>query len=71
MTVYEIRIKGQLDQHWSAWFDGMTVTHATNGDTVISGPVVDQAALHSLLNKVHSLNLTLVSALRVEANATS
>ena len=71
MTVYEIRIKGQLDQHWSAWFDGMTVTHATNGDTVIFGPVVDQAALHSLLNKVHSLNLTLVSVLRVEANATS
>lgn len=71
MTVYEIRIKGQLDQHWSAWFDGMTVTHATNGDTVISGSVVDQAALHSLLNKIHSLNLTLVSVLRVEANATS
>lgn len=69
MTVYEIRIKGQLDQHWSAWFDGMTVTHGTNGDTIISGPVVDQAALHSLLNKVHSLNLTLVSVLRVETDA--
>ncbi len=71
MTVYEIRIKGQLDQHWSAWFDGMTVTHGTNGDTIISGPVVDQAALHSLLNKVHSLNLTLVSVLRVETDAAS
>jgi len=71
MTVYEIRIKGQLDQHWSAWFDGMTVTHGTNGDTIISGPVVDQAALHSLLIKVHSLNLTLVSVLRVETDAAS
>ncbi len=71
MIVYEIRIKGQLDQHWSAWFDGMTVTHGTNGDTIISGPVVDQAALHSLLNKVHSLNLTLVSVLRVETDAAS
>ncbi len=71
MIVYEIRIKGQLDQHWSAWFDGMTVTHGTNRDTIISGPVVDQAALHSLLNKVHSLNLTLVSVLRVETDAAS
>jgi hypothetical protein len=71
MTVYEIRIKGQLDQHWSAWFDGLTVTHGTNDDTIISGPVVDQAALHSLLNKVHSLNLTLVSVLRVETDEAS
>ncbi len=71
MTVYEIRIKEELDQHWSAWFDGMTVTHGTNGDTIISGPVVDQAALHSLLNKVHSLNLTLVSVLRVETDKAS
>jgi hypothetical protein len=71
MTVYEIRIKGELDQHWSAWFDGMTVTHGTNGDTIISGPVVDQAALHSLLNKVHSLNLTLVSVLRIETDEAS
>ena len=71
MTVYEIRIKGELDQHWSAWFDGMTVTHGTNGDTIIFGPVVNQAALHSLLNKVHSLNLTLVSVLRVETDKAS
>lgn len=71
MAVYEIRIKGQLDQHWSAWFDGMMVTYGTNGDTIISGPVVDQAALHSLLSKVHSLNLTLVSVLRIETDATS
>jgi hypothetical protein len=71
MAVYEIRIKGQLDQHWSAWFDGMMVTYGTNGDTIISGSVVDQAALHSLLSKVHSLNLTLVSVLRIETDATS
>ncbi len=71
MTVYEIRVKGHLDQRWSTWFDGMTVTHEANGDTVFSGPVVDQAALHSLLIKVHTLNLTLISVLRIEMNSTT
>ena len=69
MTVYEIRVKGHLDQRWSTWFDGMTVTNEANGDTVFSGPVVDQAALHSLLIKVHTLNLTLISVLRIETIA--
>ena len=71
MTVYTIRVKGHLDQSWSAWFDGMTITNEVNGDTVISGRVVDQAALHGLLVKVHNLNLTLISVLRAETNATS
>jgi hypothetical protein len=71
MTVYEIRVKGHLDQRWSTWFDGMTVTHELNGDTALSGPVVDQAALHSLLIKVHTLNLTLISVLRIETDATA
>ena len=66
MMLYEIRVKGHLDQHWSEWFNGMTVTNETNGDTVISGSVVDQAALHSLLIKVHNLNLTLISVSRIE-----
>lgn len=70
MILYEIRVKGHLDQHWSAWFDGMTVNNKANGDTVISGPLVDQAALHSLLVKVFNLNLTLVSVLRMETSAT-
>jgi len=70
MTVYEIRVKGHLDQHWSAWFDGMTVNNEASGDTVISGPLVDQAALHSLLVKVYNLNLTLISVLRMETDAT-
>jgi hypothetical protein len=67
--LYEIRVKGHLDQHWSDWFGGMTVTNEVNGDTVISGSVVDQAALHSLLIKVYNLNLTLISVLRIEANS--
>ena len=69
--MYTIRVKGHLDQSWSAWFDGMTITNEANGDTVISGPVADQAALHSLLVKVHNLNLTLISVLRIETDATS
>ena len=70
MTVYEIRVKGHLDQHWSAWFDGMTVNNEASGDTVITGSLVDQAALHSLLIKVYNLNLTLISVLRIEKDAT-
>ena len=70
MPVYEIRVKGHLDQRWSAWFDGMTITNEANGDAIISGPLVDQAALHSLLIKVYNLNLTLLSVLRIEADAT-
>lgn len=71
MTVYKIRVKGHLDRRWSTWFDGMTVTNEANGDTIISGPVVDQSALHSLLIKVHSLNLTLISVFRIETDATA
>lgn len=69
MALYQIRIKGHLDQRWSTWFDGMTLTHDSNGETILSGLVVDQAALHSLLIKVHTLNLTLISVVRIEADA--
>jgi hypothetical protein len=71
MALYEIRIKGYLDQRWSAWFDGMTLTHDANGETILSGLVVDQSALHSLLIKVHTLNLTLISVVRIETDATA
>ena len=70
MIVYTIRVKGHLDQSWSAWFDGMTITNEANGDTAISGPVTDQAALRSLLVKVHNLNLTLISVSRIETDTT-
>ena len=68
MPVYEIRVKGHLDQRWSAWFDGMMITNEANGDAIISGPLVDQAALHSVLIRVYNLNLTLISVLHVEAD---
>ncbi len=59
-TVYRIRVKGHLRPEWSPWFDGMAIVHEANGDTVLSGPVPDLAALHGLLMRVRDLGLTLV-----------
>lgn len=61
MTVYQIRLKEKLDQHWSAWLGGLMMIHKANGETVLTGEVVDQAALHGLLSKVRDLQLTLIS----------
>lgn len=65
---YEIRLKGHLDTRWAAWFDGLTVSHESEGTTVISGPIADQAALHGLLQRVRDLGLPLVSVTQVEAD---
>jgi hypothetical protein len=59
--VYRIRIKGHLGHRWSDWFEGLAITLEDSGDTLLSGPVVDQAALHGLLKKVRDLGLPLVS----------
>ena len=58
---YEIRLKGHLDAKWADWFEGLTITRGDNGETLLSGPVVDQAALHGVLRKVRDLGLPLVS----------
>jgi hypothetical protein len=63
---YEIRLKGQLEARWADWFAGMTITWGDNGDTLLTGPVADQAALYGLLRKVRDLGLPLVSVLRVK-----
>jgi hypothetical protein len=63
---YEIRLTGHLDAHWTAWFDGLDVSRDTDGTTVISGDVADQAALHGLLQRVRDLGLPLVSVTRTE-----
>jgi hypothetical protein len=63
---YEIRLAGHLDARWTAWFDGLTVAYESDGSTVISGQVVDQAALHGLLQRVRDLGLPLVSVRRVD-----
>ena len=62
---YEIRLKGHLDDRWAEWFEGLTITLEENGDTLLTGLVVDQAALHGLLKKVRDLGLLLVSVNRV------
>jgi hypothetical protein len=65
---YEIRLKGHLDERWTEWFEGLSITLEENGDTLLTGPVVDQAALHGLLRKVRDLGLMLVSVNRVQVN---
>ena len=64
--LYEIRVKGHLDDRWIEWFDGLSFTHDGDGTTILRGPVVDQAALHGVLRKVRDLALTLVSVIRVD-----
>jgi hypothetical protein len=65
---YEIRLKGHLENRWAAWFDGMALARERDGTTVIRGSVVDQAALHGLLQRVRDVGLPLVSVTRVEAH---
>ena len=64
--VYQIRIKGHLGRQWTDWFGGLTITLEDNGDTLLTGPVVDQAALHGLLRKVRDLGMPLLSVIRVK-----
>ena len=63
---YEIRIKGHLDDRWTDWFEALTIIREDNGETVLAGPVADQAALHGLLRKVRDLGMPLISVSRVE-----
>ncbi|HEY5275557.1 MAG TPA: hypothetical protein VIK38_03315 [Coriobacteriia bacterium] len=69
-TVYQIRITGQLDSRWADWFEGLTIT-LDGDDTLITGPVVDQAALHGLLKRVRDLGMPLVSVSPVESGPPS
>ena len=64
--VYQIRIKGHLDPRWTGWFGGLTITLEDNGVTLLTGPVVDQAALHGLLRKVRDLGMPLISVTSIE-----
>ena len=65
-VVYQIRLKGHLGSQWTDWFGGLTITLEEDGDTLLTGPVIDQAALHGLLKKVRDLGMPLVSVSPVE-----
>ena len=69
--LYEIRVKGRLGSRWSAWFDGLSVASEADGTTVIRGPVVDQAALHGLLQRLRDVGIPLVSLTQLAPDAPS
>ena len=64
--IYQIRIKGHLGRQWTNWFEGLTITLEADGETLLTGPLIDQAALHGLLKKVRDLGMPLVSVARFE-----
>jgi hypothetical protein len=66
MQRVEIRIKGQIDEHWSDWFEGLKIVHTEQGETILSGLMADQAALHGLLAKLRDLGLSIVSVNALE-----
>lgn len=61
MQHVEIRVKGRIDERWSEWFDGLTITHSDQDETVLTGPIVDQAALYGLVAKLRDLGLRLLA----------
>lgn len=65
-TIYQIRVKGTLDVAWSGWFGGLVLEPLDTGETLLTGPVADQAALYGILWKLRDLNLTLVSLVLIE-----
>jgi hypothetical protein len=68
-VVYQICVEGLLDESWSGWLDGLTIIRQTNGVTLLTGLIPDQAALHGTLDKLYAMNLPLISIARVEKGA--
>ncbi len=66
--VYQIRIKGQIDESWSEWLGGLAIASQSEGETLLTGPIVDQAALHGLLDKLYALNLPILSVVQVKTD---
>jgi len=69
-TIYQIRVKSHLGSDWTDWFEGLKITLEEGGDTLLTGPVADQAALHGLLKKVRDLGIPLLSVNPVQSNET-
>jgi len=70
MTSYEIRLDGRLDDRWATWFDGLTLAHDSDGTTTLRGEVVDQTALHGLLQRIRDLGMPLVSVTHLDPHHT-
>jgi hypothetical protein len=68
--VYQIVVEGHLDSEWSDWFDGMTITLGENAETILTGPLADQTALHGVLIKIRDLGLPLLSMTRIDTDIT-
>ena len=66
-SIYRIRLKSKLDESWTAWFEGMEISYEENA-TILEGEITDSAALHSLLNRIHSMNLTIISLENLQGN---
>jgi hypothetical protein len=67
--IYQIKIKGELDPVWMEWFEGLTLIHDCEGNTVLTGPITDHTALHSILLKIRDLNLKLISVNQIELSS--
>ncbi len=65
--VYQICVRGQIDESWSDWFGGLTITLQTSGETLLSGPIQDQAELHGILDKIYAMNLPLISVVQMKS----
>ena len=68
-TCYQIRVRGTLDPHWSDWFDGMAIVYDASGDTLLRGPLADQAALYGMLHRIRDLGLVLLAVVRLPEDA--
>ena len=64
-AIYQIRIQGQIEESWSDWLGGLAITLQPDGETLLAGPVVDQAALHGILDRLYAMNLTILSVVQV------
>ncbi len=64
-VIYQIRIQGQIDESWSDWLGGLAITPQSGGETLLTGPIVDQAALHGILDKLHAMNLPILLVMQV------
>ena len=70
-STYQIRLKGHLDGHWSAWFEGMTISNEPNGEALLYGQLADQAALHGVLLKIRNLGLPLLAVTTIATDETN